>query len=289
MLKQPLERSGKYVLEFGDLFFEVDPAVGGRITSARLGGTEVLTGPSVNAESYGSTFWTSPQDPDWGWPPIVPIDSGAYTPTATTETFSMSGAVVADSGKPAVDGVSIDKAFAADLERGAMMVTYTIRNQSTSDKQFAPWEITRVAPGGLTFYASDTPPTGDTQPPTTALSGAYFFAYKAATVVKDAKLFSDGKGWLAHLTPGNVLLVKAFADIQPAQAAPAEGEIEIYTSDPANQATAYVEIENQGAYTAIPAGGMLSWSVTWYLRALPGTIMATPNDDLLAFVQQTIQ
>ena len=39
MLSGPIERGGKAVLEFGEVFFEVTPAVAGRITSVRLGTT----------------------------------------------------------------------------------------------------------------------------------------------------------------------------------------------------------------------------------------------------------
>jgi hypothetical protein len=51
-----------------------------------------------------------------------------------------------------------------------------------------------------------------------------------------------------------------------------------------------VEVENQGAISDIPAGGMSSWTVRWYVRTLPSTITAMPGDAaLVAFVTQTIQ
>jgi hypothetical protein len=51
-----------------------------------------------------------------------------------------------------------------------------------------------------------------------------------------------------------------------------------------------VEVENQGAISDIPAGGTLDWTVRWYVRALPSTILAMPgNQALVDFVTQTIQ
>ncbi len=63
-----------YILEFNHIYFEVNAQIGGRITTFSLDGKNVLTGPSVNPDNYGSTFWTSPQS-DWDWPPIPEIDN----------------------------------------------------------------------------------------------------------------------------------------------------------------------------------------------------------------------
>ena len=105
--------------------------------------------------------------------------------------------------------------------------------------------------------------------------------------ITESKLFGDGKGWIAHVTAQNVILIKTFPDIMQSQAAMGEAEIEIYASAPAKN---YVEVENQGAISDIPAGGTLSWTVRWYLRTLPSTVMATPgNEALVSFVTQTIQ
>ena len=40
MLKGPLVRDNQCVWEFGDVLFQVNPAIGGRIVSARVGGME---------------------------------------------------------------------------------------------------------------------------------------------------------------------------------------------------------------------------------------------------------
>ena len=77
-------------------------------------------------------------------------------------------------------------------------------------------------------------------------------------------MLEDGaEGWIANANPETQLLfIKTFSDINPAQFAPAEAEIEIYASSKHN----YIEIEQQGAYTTIPPRSSLDWTVTWYLQ-----------------------
>jgi len=102
------------------------------------------------------------------------------------------------------------------------------------------------------------------------VDGVAWFAYDAAAITADQKLFADGReGWIAHVD-GDLLLVKSFADTLPAQAAPGEAEIEIY----ANAGHTYVEVENQGAYVSLAPGAATTWTVRWILRKLD--LAATP-------------
>jgi hypothetical protein len=83
-----------------------------------------------------------------------------------------------------------------------------------------------------------------------------------------------------------VVLVKKFADVPPAQIAPAEGDVELYT----NKLRTYIEMEDQGAYGDIAPGASISWTVTWFLKRLPAGIAATAGDaGLVAFVRDTIR
>jgi hypothetical protein len=279
MLETPVVRGDRCVLAFGTTTMEVAAAQGGRITSLRLGAIELLTGPAVNAINYGSTFWTSPQA-DWGWPPIAAIDSAAFSMVASADTeCALQGMKVADAAHPNVDGIAIEKRFSADLAAQALVVKYTIVNGSTSARRLAPWEITRVAPGGLTFYASDSAPTGDRKPPTTTAAGCVWLEH-AASIAVDSKLFGDGKGWLAHVTPDNVLLLKVFDDVAPGAAASGEAEVELYTG------AGYDEIEAQGSYAELQPGAARDWTVRWYLRALPGGVTRSAgNAELVALVE----
>lgn len=291
MLKGPVLRNNRCVIEFAESYFEVDPMVGGRIVSARSGTSESLTGPSVDPANYGSTFWTAPQA-DWSvdkWPPPPAIDNAPYTLSSDEVSCTLVGAPITG-GSAAMNDLSVTKRFSADLAKGALVVDYTIKNQGTATKRLAPWEVTRVAPEGLTFFESESDPVanGGTLPPITRAEGCTWFLYQS-TVQHHAKLFSDGKGWIAHATPQNLLLIKSFANLTVGAAAPGEAEIEVYAANPPGMPAArYVEVENQGAIADLPGGGMLTWTVRWYLRAL--TFPATPGSaELVSLVRQTIQ
>jgi hypothetical protein len=286
MLKGPIARGNKCVLEFGDLYFEVATETAGRVTSARIGRAELLIGPSVDASNYGSTFWTSPQA-DWSWPPLAEMDSAPFAYSEGEASCTLVGPQVKAPAHPNVDQLRLSKTFAADFAKRAVSITYTIENQGTLGKRVAPWEITRVAGGGLTFYASDSPALAGALPLLTTSSAAGCHWFKHTPGLPESKLFGDGEGWIAHVTPQNLVLIKTFPDIRPGQAATAEAEIEIYSAPSAKN---YVEVENQGAISDIPAGGAMEWTVRWYVRMLPPTIRATVgNADLVSFVKETIR
>ena len=290
MLDGPIARGDFCVLEFAGIFFEVSWKTGGRITSAKLGDRELLASASVHPSNYGSTFWTAPQS-DWHWPPVAEIDHAPYAASSEGAAFTLVGPAVSSVAGVVAD-LSVTKRFSADFVKKAIVCEYTLVNTSAVAKTVAPWEITRVGRGGLTFYASDSAPMqAGHRPllPTLRADGVYWFEHDENTPV-EGKLNADGKGWVAHLTPERLLLIKTFPDIQQAEAAQGEGEVEIYANLKASAPNAYVEVENQGAYRAIPAGGSLSWSVRWYLRTLPDNIDARAvSRDLVAFATEAIK
>jgi hypothetical protein len=286
---------GKAVIHYGDLHFEVDPMRGARIVSAKLGTDELLAGKSVDSANFGSTFWTSPQygDTGWGWPPPSEIDSEEYEGTLDGMTLVLVGEKIGEAGADRLEDLSVTKKFSYDMTKKAVIVEYTIRNEGTEARQVAPWEVTRVPGGGLTFFAADEDPVaamgegGKTLTMTSKSEGAYWFDY--ADNQPETKLQSNAKGWVAHVSSGNVLLIKAFPDIMPAEQAPNMAEVELYTNNPENDSNAYVQIENQGAYAMIAGGAMVTYTVRWYLRTLPDGVTATPSQALVDFVAMTIQ
>ena len=294
-LAGPILRGGKAVLEFGDIYFEVDPAVGARVTSVKVGALELLSSKSVNADNYGSTFWTSPQfgATGWNWPPVPEVDSAAYTLAAEQTSAVAVGPKVSAAAAEPVRDLSVSKKFSPDFAKRAVIIEYTLKNEGTVARQVAPWEITRVGVGGLTFFAAESAPvaaTGEGAKPLTATTlsdGAYWFDYPATQ--PETKLLANGKGWLAHVTADGLLLIKTFDDLTAAELAPNESEVELYTNASSSPADGYVEVENQGPYVMIPAGGSSSWSVTWYLRTLPATMMAAPGKPLVDLVTATIE
>jgi hypothetical protein len=266
----------KHVLEVDDVRFEVDPEVGGRITSFRLGRFDVLAGPDVDAHNYGSTFWTSPQK-DWGWPPPTEVDRSPY------EVEAHGDAVTLTSGRHDALGIRVTKRFSVDRTRGGIELRYGIHNLSNAAKTYAPWEVSRVRSRGLTFF-----PTGawaDGPLPVQRCDRATWFSHDPSAHTEDGeKSAADGSGgFVAHATEGHLFL-KCFADVPPERLAPGQGEIEIYANN------RYVEVEVQGPYARIEAGACASWAVRWYLRRLPpGLVASSRSPELLDFTAQIVR
>ena len=82
------------------------------------------------------------------------------------------------------------------------------------------------------------------------MAGALWYLYEPVT--HDSKAFADGTGWIAQVTPERLLYLVSYPDFEPADGAPGEAEIELYTNS-----SVYVEFEQQGALAAIAPGGSL--------------------------------
>jgi hypothetical protein len=210
---------------------------------------------------YGSTFWTSPQS-GWGWPPETAIDTAPHA-------AEIDGAVLALASEAgAATGYAVRKRFSADAATGRVDIEYILENQRATQPA-APWEISRVPKAGFVVF----PATGPALPQSTLLGT---FADGVAWVrldgapASDSKLFQDGaEGWLAYVL-GSVAFIKTFDDLSPADAAPGEAEIEVFT----NGRYDYAEIEQQGRYALPPAGGTASWRVSWALERIPDAVAA---------------
>lgn len=246
------ERSTAVTLRADDATMTVDPARGGKILSLKYQEQEVLS-QSRFPESFGSTFWTSPQK-EWNWPPVAEFDKQPYEVVQRAD-----GRLTISSPVSERLGMSVDKDFAIDASNHAFVITYSIRNEGTEARSVAPWEITRVTnTGGLIFFA----PTDSIWP-----AGLMDFQlsdgavwYETDEAPRNRKVNADGSGWLAYCADG-LLLVKKFQDLQPEQPAPGEAEVQVYV----NRGKTYIELESQGAYTLLQPGESLSWTVRWYL------------------------
>ncbi len=274
----PVAREGKYVLEVSDITMEIDPQVGGRITKCQVAGQNLLTGPEIDATNYGSTFWPSPQQ-RWNWPPVPELDNQPYTASVVGETLVLTSRV----GERVK--VEVAKKFTARPNERAIDVEYVLTNRDPAAMAWAPWEITRVAPNGLTFF-----PTGmrtvNTQLQVVTMGRVSWYDHDPSAIAMGGQKFTgDGSGgWLAHVA-GDKLLLKTFEDVAPDRQAPApEAEIEIYA------ASGYVEIEPQGPYTQLMPGQSVSWTVRWLPRQLPAGMMpAAGSAELVSFVEATIR
>ncbi len=254
-----------YLLRVGDLEMLVDAAKAGRIVRFARRDHNVLLESSAQPEMYGSTFWTSPQNGEggWGWPPVVEIDSAPYRAEVTSTSLLLSGPRVKVAGAE----ISVSKRFEADAATETILVSYVIANHGAETATFAPWEITRVAAKGLTFFPTgrlSEPLLGKLRPLVEESGISWFDWQRSAPLSGDGKFCGDGsEGWVAHAA-GALLMVKRFEDVLPGQQAPGEGEIELY----AEADKLYEEVEQQGRYAPILPGHSLTWSVRWALVPL---------------------
>ena len=262
---QALEDS-KYCISVGETTLIVDAARGGKILSYKLGEDEILNqGRFPN--SFGSTFWTSPQS-EWNWPPVAEYDTKPF------QAEIRDGALLLTGEKSERFGYRIRKRISADPKDGAIVLTYTIVNESGEVRRVAPWEISRVPNGGLLFFQAKA-----VEPANNMAGLPFTFDKKAAWYVMDEarenrKINADGRGWLAFHN-GKLLFVKKFQDLKAGEAAPAEAEIQIFASP----GKTFVEVEEQGPYTTLQPGASLDWTVRWYLVRQDGE--SVPSKALL--------
>jgi len=260
------DTEGKYTLSNGCLRMVIDAERGAKILSLKYDDQEVIS-QSRWPESFGSTFWTSPQK-EWNWPPVPEFDKQAYTVERQGGVLSMTSGI-SDRLK-----YRIRKEFSVDEKDGAFVITYSIINESDETRRVAPWEITRVKnEGGLIFFEAPADiiwPAG-----LMAFKDAFGASwYVADEAQQNRKVNADGKGWLAYLANG-LLLVKHFGDLDATQPAPGEAEIQVYM----NRGKSFIELESQGPYSTLQPQQQLSWTVRWYLLPYDGS--PTPSEALL--------
>ena len=263
----------KYGIQMNDLTMTID-SKGGKILSFKYKDAEVISQIRF-PEAFGSTFWTSPQK-EWNWPPVPEYDKQPYTVEVKGASLVMKSNV-----SPRLK-YSITKEFLPDAKDNAIIVNYTITNESGETRKVAPWEITRVQNGdGLIFFDADVAKI--TPPNLMDFKEEYGAAwYQPDVTNQNRKINADGKGWLAYATNG-LLLVKKFQDLEPSQPAPNEAEIQVYV----NRGKAHIELESQGAYTTLEPGKSLTWTVRWYLVPFDGAI--TPSKALLKKVKKLVK
>ncbi|HEY3816233.1 MAG TPA: DUF4380 domain-containing protein [Polyangiaceae bacterium] len=256
-------RGKNYGLEFGPYSVEVDPTDGGRIVSFALSGRSVVLSRDESPEAYGSSLWPSPQS-DWSWPPPPALDKGEWK--ATQED----GALVFESKVDDKLALSVRQRITADVASGALDIEYTLSNRGGTARRVAPWQNTRVRPGGITLYPSTTATSPQSTLKLAPQDGIVWYVHVPSAVHESGKSFGDGtEGWLAQVD-GDLLFVKVFPDVPPGAQAPGEGEIEIYV----HESGRFVEMEQQGPYVEIPPGGASTWKVRWLVRQLPREVAA---------------
>jgi hypothetical protein len=287
-LVQPIMRGELDVLELGPLSFAINPSKGARIVSFKLDGDELLTGPTQNANYYGSTLWTSPAD-DWVVPgtfvPPAIVDSMPYTTTVSPE--GVISATSAPYTTPNAKQFVVSKTFHFDLAKNAIVIDYGLKNTGAAPFRLSHWEVTRVFPGGLMFFPSGTTTKLDFLKQAVKVQQAQGYTWYDNTThvngMGESKAGADSPGgFVAQVAPnakGDLLFIKAFKAISIAAEPTGHYPIEFYCNDPHT----YVELEDHSSFDEIAAGATYTQSVTWYLRRLPmGTDRSVGSAALIA-------
>lgn len=276
---RPVVRRHNYLLEFGPYSAEIDPVDGACILAFSLGGRSVIVPREESPEAYGSTLWTSPQS-DWQWPPPPEIASAAWN--AEVEGSAL---VLTSATSPKLH-LSAKQRIWGDSKAGALVIEVSLRNHGSETRRAAPWQNTRVRPGGLTFYAGAEPAVSDAGHRLEPAEGIVWLEHEPRKVTQSYKLFGDGnEGWIAQVD-GDLVFVKVFPDVPPGAQATGEAEIEIYVHGSGK----FVEVEQQGSYVPIAPGAESHWTVEWLVRKLPRGLEVRPGSaDLVRFVRDLVQ
>ncbi|MCQ2145719.1 MAG: DUF4380 domain-containing protein [Bacteroidales bacterium] len=265
----------KYSLSVGPVSITIDAGAGAKVLSFTNDGKEVIS-QLQRFNAFGSTFWTSPQK-EWNWPPVAEYDRNPYEVEDNGTSFVMT------SQKSEKFGYRIRKEFAADPKDNAIVITYSIINESGKSQKVAPWEITRVPGDGLIFFAAEPSKIVAASGELLKFEGKYGAAWYTFDETKEnRKINADGKGWLAYSNNG-LLLVKKFPDLVPSQPAPDEAEIQVYV----NEGKTFIELESQGTYTTLQPGESLNYTVRWYL--VPQPKADVPSSKLVKTVKKLIK
>lgn len=268
-----------YVFKLGDLEVKIDALHAGKIASVRLDSNEFLIQSSVNPDNWGNSLWPSPQSL-WGWPPSKQLDKLAY------KVLSNDSILILESQKDSLLSITFKKSYQL-VKDNQLKIVYTISNQSSDTIKIAPWEITRVAPGGITLWAEgDTAKRGDLKPFIQTSNKICWFNYPTGKIPAGVpKLFADGdQGWLAQWKSG-YLLLKKFENVSIENQAKDEAEIELY----ANPDGTYIEIEQQGNYVNLEPNQSIQYSVVWKLSKTPETNYQAGDSSLVSYIQSQLK
>ena len=264
------------------LEMEILPHLAGRVRGLFHRERNLLLGKDIHPENWGATFWTSPQS-DWGWPPVTAIDGAAYEVLDASESLSLRSDTADFGGRR----LRIEKHFRPG-PNSTIDTEYVIENCGDSEFSMASWEISRVPPGGLTFFPTGqselTPVAPHFEIATEKVAGTTFYDHTSFEVGKCRKLHADGSGgYLAHLMD-ELLLLKIFEDSPASAQAPGEGECEIFANDDGK----YVEVEVQGPYEAIPPGQARSFVVKTAVVMLPQGLKRSDRQGLREWADETV-
>ena len=264
-------------LRNSSLKLALDPGYGGRITEFWYKDHDLLAVPEPGENSFGSTFWLSPQTL-WDWPPIPEHDTAPYAVTAK----AMDSATVTSAYGA---GARISKAVTLNSAHSA-----TVHYRIDAEKEFpevAAWEITRVANRGLAFAPvfTDSVKTVRGRVAYELLEDTLWLPMAADDPLVEGKVIANGtEGWLAYAVD-RLLYLKVYPRVALRDMATGEGDIELYLSGE----LPFLELEVQSAAQHLKSGQALDWAVEWLITPIPENIeVRSGSPALLDFVRSQI-
>jgi hypothetical protein len=277
-----MDVKGNYYFNVANVYFEVDPTFGARISSLKIDDNEIMFVDSTlnGGHVWGSNFWPSPQT--WGWPPSVELDNDPYSGDISGDSVSLLSEVDATYNSH----LQFRKTFKASLSDTSVTIRYTMINTGSTANSFSPWELSRAPSAGMAFFPYGSGNiTGAFATQVQKENNVAWYKYKDTDPAAQ-KFFSDGsEGWFAYLNDNNVIYIRKFKDVPIDKQAPGEAEIELWF----NSSDTYIEMEVQGEYKSIPAGGSVDWTDKWYVRNLPAGIITTlGSQGLIDYVRNVV-
>lgn len=272
------------------------PTDGGRLASLRYRGIDLVLPAGQVPGFYGDTFWPSPEAL-FDWPPPPVLDAEPYAIVT-----DLTNAIILRSAPDPAFGLLVEKRFL--LSEDALTIDFTMINIWEEPQTVAPWQVTRAPREGLIIWALGKPfQDADRIQKQNEDPGCWYLhrdctmAFEGFTtmgeygcidvpaVSRTCKLFTDARGWLAHIHHG-VLFLRIFPDLKLEEIAPREGEVELYF----NPELDYLELENQGTYEALDPGKSLRYPVTWrFAKIDPNLATDRITPELVAAIQALLE
>ncbi|MDZ7608473.1 MAG: DUF4380 domain-containing protein [Cyclobacteriaceae bacterium] len=270
--------NGLFSISHENVSFLINPAIGARVISAKVGQKELLLQERNELLNWGATFWPAPQR-DWNWPPPQAFQYGEYVPEIKGNRLILTGAT-----DPKL-GLRVVKTFSFDEVKNCLEIEYQIINESDSVANVGPWEIVCVPAAGSKVFLSlgAEPENVNSSLAFENHAGIGWFDHDSADLLPNQKLFNNTpEGWLAHINRDGILFIKTFEVIPAGELAPGQGNAEVYVS----KKFEYIELENHGKFAHLKPQESLHYKVRWFMSELPAGISSSIlSDELIDHVR----
>lgn len=233
----------------------VRPDYGGRISSLKFHGQDILRTPEDDSDGiWGSLVWPAPQS-EWVWPPPVGLETDPFDVISQDES-----SIVVRSRPNAYYSLQLTKKYEL-IDEKSLHMTYTLHNHGDAPVKVAIWENTRVRYKGVVKWQTGEPV--DNQIEKLDQSGSVSILTLGGHHQKEKLFINSEGGWVSYEWNG-IRFTKRFQKLNKQTVAPEQMPIEIYF-DPE---IGFTEIEEHGAYVDIQPGQSQIFEVKWFVEEI---------------------